>query len=311
MPNSREWSGLAGHYGSVGESVAWRVVFDYYYWDKLSESYEAVLSMGAGNLGSGLVGFRTIEGEHMTRAEGKTERINDWLQIEAIESEVGATCADIGRLAEETCRALARRFCYEESTPTLVSVLSADANVPWMPGRHGYCVDKYPYEKICVPHSALLDPKVFESVVTHEFAHVINLNLSKGRCPIWLDEAVAMVAEGGADKGVWRRFAQGQEPWLDTARLARAFLGNREDPVEHRKVWMAYQQSAVIGYYLRSLKGEGGLADLMTAFSNNSFLKEVIAKFTEGGQTDEALGEVYGTNAENLLRDALAWLQGL
>ncbi len=311
MPNAREWAGLAGHYGAAGESAAWRVVFEHYYWDKLEEAHNAALSLGAGNMGHSLIGLRMIEGEHMTRERGSINEVNDWLKIETIQDEMPIDHGVLQAQIKKSCDAIAKRFDYEHSAPTLVSVLAQESNVPWMPGRHGYCTDKYPYEKICVPHAAVHDPDVLDHVIVHEYTHVINHNLSKGRCPLWLDEALAMVAEGGIDKNAWHRFANGQLKWLPPDQLDHAYRGNREAESERRRVWMAYQQSGAIGHYLASLRGEKALAGLMRAYANNSFFQDIFARFSDNGLTDEALYEVYRTNTENLFRDSHSWLQSL
>jgi hypothetical protein len=90
--------------------------------------------------------------------------------------------------------------------------------------------------------------------------------------------------------------------------LDGAYYLNREDSREHRLVWLAYQQSAVIGYFLSSLKGERGLGDLMRAFANNSTLKDILLRFREDGATDEALKEVYGFGTRELFQKAHEWL---
>lgn len=311
MSSGRSWAGAGGRYGAAGESAAWRVVFENYYWDRLDEAHEGALALGAGTMGHGLVGYRMIEGEHMTRQSSETWQADDWLHIEAIANENPLGQERLTNDVRTACDAVARRFGYEHSSPTLVSVLAHDANVPWMPGRHGYCTDKYPYEKVCVPQRALNDYDELQHVIVHEYAHVINLNLSQGKCPLWLDEAVAMVAEGGVDRRAWSMMANGGAPWLEPHRHNAAFLKNREDPAGHQQVWFAYQQSAVIGHFLVSLKGESALSDLMRAFSNNSFFQDILARFKEGGLADEALAEVYRTNTDNLYRDSFQWLKRL
>ena len=90
--------------------------------------------------------------------------------------------------------------------------------------------------------------------------------------------------------------------------LDSAYFLNREDSREHRLVWLAYQQSAVIGYFLGSLKGERALGDLMRAFANNSTLKDILLRFREDGAIDEALNEVYGFGARELFQKAHQWL---
>lgn len=296
-------------YGAAGETVAWRAVYEHYYWDRLDDAYNSASALGAGNMGHGLVGFRMIEGEHMTRQRGSIEQVCEWLQVETIHDEVSQS--EIAQNILDSCNQIAERFAFDHGSPTLVSVLSKDSNVPWMPGRHGYCMDKYPYDKICIPNSALQSHEELDQVIAHEYAHVINLNLSSGKCPLWLDEALAMVAGGGVDRRAWKALVQNERLWLKPSQLSAAFLKNREDAEQREQVWFAYQQSAAIGFYLVSIKSERALSDLMRAFSNNSIIQDIVARFTEDGLTNEALHEVYGTNTDNLFRDSYQWLKGL
>jgi hypothetical protein len=336
----REWAGPTGRYGAAGESGAWKVAYEHYYWDRLSEAYSAVSELGAGSGGHGLVGFRMIEGEWITRERGVILPVNDWLTIEVIPQEVGSVSlgsprpdplprrrepadgeASAGSYQGETglpstlvesvvgaCDEVAARFGFEHGPPVLLSVLARESNVPWMPGRHGYCIDKHPYDKICVPSYALHDREDLEHVVQHEYAHVVSLNLSQGRCPLWLDEAVAMVAGGGIDRRAWRLLESGVAEWRDARDLDAAFRGDREDEGARQAVWLAYQQSAVIGHFLASLDGDAGLGRLLRGFSNNTLVQEILMRARGQSAADEALREVYGFGVRELFSEAKGWL---
>lgn len=308
MPRDRGGS----RYGAAGESAAWQAVLDHYYWDRIPEAYDSAIALGAGHGAAGLVTFRMIEGEYMTRERGAIEEVSDWLSVEAISDELPPG-EDVQRAIVsaivDACNQVAWRFGYEHGAPVLVSVLSREANVPWMPGRYGYCTDKYPYDKICIPHSSVTLPDDLEHVILHEYAHVVSLNLSEGKCPLWLDEAVAMVSGGGVDRRTWSRLADGREEWLSPEELDGAYRADREDREGHRTVWLAYQQSAVLGFYLASLKGESGLGDLMRGFSNNSTIRELLTRLRGLGPSDEALREVYGFDTQELFALSKDWLE--
>ncbi len=324
MARERSW---AARYGAAGESAAWGAVLEHYYWDRLDEAYLRAVELGAGSFGHGLVTFRMIEGEHMTRARGAITKVSEWLSVEWIPEEVNVLqssdfdylgCGGTARSFDDrriermvdACNQVAWRFGFEHGPPVLVSVLSRDSDVPWMPGRYGYCTDKYPYDKVCIPHRSLHDYDDLEHVVLHEYAHVASLNLSAGRCPLWLDEAMAMVSGGGVDRRAWRDLASGVEPWLGVEELDSAYHEDREDREGQRAVWMAYQQSSVLGYYLAEQKGEKSLGDLMRAMTNNTTMQELVIRFKGHGLTDEALGEVYGFGTRELFARAFDWLGG-
>ncbi|MEX2244159.1 MAG: hypothetical protein WD716_09980 [Fimbriimonadaceae bacterium] len=310
MRKQREWAGLTGRYGAAGESGAWKVVYDHYYQDRLKEAYHAAADLGAGTAAHGLVGFRMIEGEYITRQAGELHQATPWLSIETIEEESPEPIQSVASRVLRACDTVAERFGFEHGPPVMVSVLAKESNVPWMPGRFGYCIDKFPYDKICIPNSSLHDADDLQHVIAHEYAHVVTLNLSEGRCPLWLDEAVAMVAGGGASRGAWRAFASGREEWLPAHELNASYLRDREDSRERDVVWRAYLQSAVIGAYLASLKGERALGDLMRAFSNNTLLQDLMMRVRGNAPTDEALGEVYGLGTRALFEKSYSWLVG-
>ncbi|HXH60247.1 MAG TPA: hypothetical protein VNI20_02690 [Fimbriimonadaceae bacterium] len=309
MRRWRRRAGQTGRYGAAGEPAAWRAVYKDYYWDRLEQAFAGAKELGAGSRGHGLVGYRTIEGETMTRVNGEINDVNEWLKIEVIPGEMVEPLERLTERVIEGCDAVATRMGFEHGPETLLTVMAAEANVPWMPGRQGYCVDKYPYDKICIPHSSLRDHDDLQHVVHHEYAHVVNLNLSQGRCPLWLDEAVAMAIGGGADRRAWSALAKGSAQWLDPEVLDASFGRNREDEREWRIVWLGYQQSAVIGTYLAQEHGTRGLGRLMRGFANNSFLRDLLLSAKGLGQVDEALNEVYGFNTRTLFERSFEWLR--
>jgi hypothetical protein len=285
-------------------------VYDHYYWDRLAEAYAAVSELGAGSWGHGLVGYRMIEGEWTTRERGVVQQVAPWLQIEVIPEEQSEPIERLSERVIDACSAVASRFGFEHGPAVMVSALAAESNVPWMPGRHGYCIDKHPYEKICIPHYSLSDHDDLEHVIQHEYAHVVALNLSQGRCPMWLDEAVAMVAGGGVERRAWRLLSAGVAPWRDPLELDLAFRRNREDDAEREDVWLAYQQSAVIGFYLASLEGERTLSSLLRGLANNSFWSDLLLRLKGQSEVDEALREVYGIGEDELFVKSREWLVG-
>lgn len=309
MEKRRAWAGLASRYGAAGESHAWKHVFEHYYWDRLEQAHRAASELGAGAAASGLIGFRTIEGEYSTRQRSTLHEVNEWLTVEVIEEELPEPVQVLSKHIVSFCDIVAKRLGFEHGPSTLVTVLSKDSNVPWMPGRHGFCVDKYPYDKICIPNFSTHDHDDLKHVVQHEYAHVITLNLSNGQCPLWLDEAIAMVAGGGADRRIWAALASGRAQWLAFDRLSSSFLRNREDDHERQIVWHAYQQSAVIGFYLANLKGEQGLAALMRGYANNTLIKDFMMRVKGQEPTDEALREVYDIDTKQLFELAHSWLK--
>lgn len=299
MPNQpRNWSRNTAAYGSIGERVEWQNVLEHYYWDRLEEAFRTAEALGAGLGAQGLRLYRMVEAEYMTRVRGTRRQVADWLEIEVIPDEIELSNELIEGIAS-ACDAIADKLGWEHGPQTLVSVLSDEADAPWTLGRYGYMVDKHPLDKICIPLRAARDPDALHEVVAHEYAHVISLNLSQGRVPRWLDEAVAMSAETDR-KAPAQDFVDGKAPWLSPRELEIAFGREQNDS----GLWWAYQQSHVIGEFLIALAGSARLGDLLRGFANNSGWTELKMAITGQPHEDEALREVYGIGLRELFERA-------
>ncbi|HVL39047.1 MAG TPA: hypothetical protein VM328_06620 [Fimbriimonadaceae bacterium] len=304
-----DWTALSSRYGGAGESEAYRLVADLYDQDRVEEAFEQARALGVGTAGRGLTWYRLLEAEAITRQRATRHRINEWLEVEAIEAELPVEPLRLGQDLAAHAESVAARLQAAERPPVLVTIFSEEVDAPWTPNRQGFCEDKTPYAKICLPRSAVLDPYELPEAMRHEYAHVAVLVATADRCPRWLDEAVAMTMGGGADEREARDFARGAVEWLQPKELDQAFLEDREDPEGREEVWLAYQQSAWIGRYLVETAGQRGLAGLLAAFGNNSRWTDLKMLITGQEPADEALREVYGFGIDELFRRSLEWLR--
>jgi hypothetical protein len=284
----------ADAYGLIGERAEWNNVLEHYYWDRLEEAFRTAQTLGAGFGGGGIRLYRMVEAEHITRVRGQVVTVNDWLSIETIPDEV-SDVADLHQGVLTACDAVAQKLGWQHSAKTLVSVLADEVDAPWTLGRYGYMVDKYPFDKICIPWASTKDPQALREVVAHEYAHVIALNLSEGKVPRWLDEAIAMSVESSDERQDYA-FRSGQQPWLSPHDLEVAFGREQGD----RTLWWAYQQSAVIGRFLLGKSGSRRIGDLLRGFANNSTWTELKIAVIGQPHEDEALREVYGMSVREL-----------
>ena len=298
---------MGSRYGSVGEHGEWKNAVEHYHWDRLQQAFDLSLELGVGATGVYGRFFRQIEAEHVTRVHAMLYNPTDWLTLESILSETeGASGWE--QTVLQACDKIASRLGWQHGAPTMISVLAGESDAPWAVGRYGYCVDKFPYDKICVPQASLFNGQLSETV-THEYAHVITLNLSEGTVPRYLDEAVAMVAQGEPDYRVLRGFANEQIRWLPVEEINATYVQEMQAG-GGQQLWFAYQQSAAIGHYLVSLNGEAGLGDLLRAFSDNSTLTELRMRIVGQSPADEALQQVYGFGERELFERALRWTRG-
>jgi len=311
-PEGRQWAGklprygIASAYGGGPSGDLWKFAIDAYYWDQLEKALELASGLGV-TFGWQEWMFRLIEAEAVTRQVSDTIQVDPQVSLEHVPAQlhhISQVTADVAHATAD----VRRRFGWAEGANTLVSILAEETNAPWTVGRAGYMMDKYPYDKICLPRVSTHNPIEFQSVVRHEYAHVMVLNLSEAKAATWLHESVTMVAQDWMRTEDWGKFAHGTEHWLQPAALNAAFNDEHDPKLFHARS-LAYSQSSALGFYLKSIGGEPKIGDLLRGFADNTNWTEL--KMTLTGQTpaDEALREVYGFGEKELFDRALVWLR--
>ena len=295
--SGRSWAGLSRRYGSSGGWGAWKSVSDQYYEDRLEDAFEAALSLGSYPNGQNHL-YRMIEAESLARKDSQIVSLNNHVRMETPERWSDEDVKSVGHHVLEAIGEVQSRMGVLEAFPVLVSFLPEEVNAPWTPGRFGYMVDKVPFDKICLPTNLRGNRTELGSATRHEFAHVVNLNLSNGEVPHWLDEGIAMVMGDSRDSGFVHRIKSGELDWLGPEVLSDRFEGDRSSQAGLTSVRWAYGQSAELGYALVEMGGETKLADLMRGFANNSTWQELKMRVTGQGHDDEALREVYGVGVK-------------
>jgi len=299
-------------YGSVGDNGEWKAAIEEYHWDRLDSALQLAIALGVGVNGAYEGWYRTIEAEAITRQQASKDKLSDWLTLELIPHEVGhggLGHIQIQEIARDACEDVSRRFGFSGEPKTLITILAAETDAPWAVGRYGYMMDKYPYDKICVPLASTHMAHSFAEVVSHEFAHVLVLNATDGKAPKWLHEGVAMLAERSSDLRLRRAFASGEAAWLSPHALEITHSRNRQGEPDRERTWRAYQQSAWLARYLVSLKGEEGIGQLLKEFANSTIWSEIKMRLTNQSATDEALREIFGFGENELFAKALVWLR--
>ncbi len=295
MREPRPYAPLTSRYGSIGQSGEWHEAIEAYYWDKLPESFAIAEALGAGFGGGALRWYRMIEGEALTRQRAEIKELDDTLSIEHDPRDIELGDEHLHAI-QTAVRTVAGRLGWDFSMAVRTTILLAEVDAPWHGARFGYCVDKYPYDKICIPARAAYDPAHLYEVMAHEFTHVITLNLTQGRIPHWLDEGLAMLMENAPARPI------GQ--WQDPIALNAAFEADRRDDEGLARSSAAYSQSAQIVRYLHSIGGDAKLAELVRAFTNNNLWDEIKINLLGEPSVEEALHEVYGLGQKSLFEAA-------
>jgi hypothetical protein len=290
------------------ESLPWKHVLELYEWDRLEEAFQSAESAGMGYGGAYARWYRSLEAEYVTRVRGQRKKLNDWLEFEWVPEALGDRLAVLEATALSGCDEVASRLGWQHEAATLITILSEEADTPWATLPYGYCVDKYPYEKICLPHRLVGDLRQFKQAVVHEYAHVICLNLTLGRAPRWLEEAVSVLAEWNFDPEMLERFRRGSQQWLKPGVLEAVLEAYQEEATGAVTLWGAYQQAGWIGRYLTSLGDEKRLASLLREHRNESVRKNLWSLLRGSNRTDLALREIYGLSESQVFRNTLNWL---
>lgn len=285
--------------GYLGDTVDWKLITEFYYWDKVIEAYERSLEVGAIGGGATLGFYRLVEGEALTRQVSEITTVTPWLKLEA-QAQVSSGLAD---LAQEVCLEVAGRLGWNFEAQAMVSVLVPDADVPWHSARYGYCMDKYPYDKVCLPAVALEDEAHLRRVLAHEYAHVVTLNLTQNRAPHWVEEGISTLVEGPVAPGVRERFRRGESTWRDFRKVEAAFEAERRNGENREKIRDAYDQARLLMEYLYKAKGDAGLHMFLRAFTDNSVWDEMKIRLG-ADPADEALRQVYGLDQAELFEVA-------
>lgn len=290
------------------ESLPWKHVIELYEWDRLEEAFQRAEAAGMGYGGAYARWYRSLEAEYLTRVRGERKNLTNWLEFEWIPEELGDRVAELEAAVLSACDEVASRLGWQHEAATLLTILAEETDAPWATLPYGYCVDKFPYEKICLPYRLSRDVRLFKQAVIHEYAHVICLNLTLGRAPRWLEEAISVLAEWNFDRRMLHRFRTQEQKWLKPAALEAILEAYREEDTGAVTLWGAYQQAGWIGRYLASLGGEKRLAALLREHRNESVRKNLWSLLRGLNRTDLALREIYGLSEVQVFHKTLQWL---
>jgi hypothetical protein len=308
----------------------WTAAFKLDHQDKVSEAFALLRGAGLDQWGQYLKVYRMIEAEAITRGRARIEEASPWLTLEYIPYEVGDAAAAMRRMIGEACDTVARRLGVVHQHPARIAVMAEECDVPWATNPYGYCADKEPYAKVCVPVRLLDDPPEFMQTIAHEYAHVVSLSLSQGRAPRWLEEAVSVLAERSFDQGCWEDFVEDRVDWLPPGALELEFGFVRypdqadsgwNDPMllpegppvtpsdDAGAMYLAYQQAGFIGRYLLGLADESRVGRLLREIGSQSLWRGLSVALRFRSRTDDALRRVYGLGEQELFDRTLDWLR--
>jgi Flp pilus assembly protein TadD len=157
-------------------------------------------------------------------------------------------------------------------TPVVLYPAQEFQRVTHSPGWAGALYDG----RIKVPVGGLRrdDPELARTI-RHEYAHSLIIALSGGKCPVWLNEGVAMWAEDDRDgeRESWALGILQMQPAPTLARLETSFMRMRPEQAA-----AAYAQSYLAARHLVARYGDRSLQNLLAAFATSA---DTAAAFRE------------------------------
>jgi len=281
------------------------VVRELYFDDNLEAAWEQGLERGLSRLDMRF--YRLLEAEYLTRQRAQIMELRAGLTFEYNPHEHGLHLHHHSELIRNECEAVAARFGWDFREEARITVLIAEVDAPWHYHRAGYCIDKYPFEKICIPASSLHHEGELRHLIRHEFMHAITMNLCNGHEPVWLTEGLSVFVEGTGPTGYWRRFRDGGAEWRDPMYLSGGIKANRwGNSVE--AIREGYEQASIVVAHLHSLGGDAKLAELMNRIGDEGVRSNFFRSLLGRTRTDEALRAVFGLSESQAFAKARDWL---
>ena len=302
---SKSSKGLSRRFEIRGDHVDWQIAIAHYDSERLQEAYETALDIGMGSIGHYLTWFRTIEAEYLTTQRSEVKNVQTFLDLETIPEEISGQEDWIATVAMEAFHSVATRFGYRHESKVRVTVLGEETDAPWLHGRYGYCIAKVGFYKICVPRHLVGNRTELSRTLQHEYAHVVVGTLTQNRAPSWIEEAVAMLAEGDLTKDQLRPFATGEIEWRNPDELEADIreLGDSRDK------WEAYLQAGIIGMFLSRNFGDDSVAKMLRGFSAPSYWRELLSRIQGKYSDQSAIERTYRMSVDELFHRTREWVR--
>lgn len=184
---------------------------------------------------------------------------------------------------------LTAKYHVELTQPVLVEIFPQPADfavrtfgMPGVAGYLGVCFGNVVTANS--PASQDLNPANWESVLWHEFTHVVTLNLTHNRMPRWLSEGISVYEERQRDPTwgeqltpTYRQFMLGED-LTPVSQLSGAFI----KPKSARHVAFAYFQSSLVVEYLIDRFGFEALLAILRDLGAGVTINEALERHTEG-----------------------------
>jgi Tfp pilus assembly protein PilF len=200
--------------------------------------------------------------------------------------EVAAFGPRVLALLRRAQKELVQKYGVELARPTIVEIFADEKDfavrtfgLPDVPGFLGVC-----FGRVITANSPSTrnTPTNWESVLWHEYAHVITLQMTKNKMPRWLSEGISVYEEWQADPSwgmrldaKYRAMMLGDD-LVPVGKLSGAFLA----PKTPQHLQFAYLQSAVVVEYIINKYGIENVRRILTALREGVEINTALARYT-------------------------------
>lgn len=208
---------------------------------------------------------------------------------------------------------LAAKYGIELARPTYIEIFADQRDfavrtfgLPDVAGFLGVC-----FGRVVTANSPATSTSAtnWESVLWHEFCHVVTLQMTKNKMPRWLSEGISVYEERQVDPSWGMRIdARYREMILGddlvpVGRLSAAFL----TPKSPRHLQFAYLQSSLVVEYIVGRHGLDAIRGILAALRDGVEINAALEKFTGPLATLEQEFAAYAKEQAEALGRELDW----
>ena len=217
-------------------------------------------------------------------------------------------------LLERARATLCARYGMELTRPTLVEIFAEQKDFAvrtfGMPENHGYLgVCFGPVVTANSPASRPGHPFNWETMLWHEFCHVVTLQLTRNKMPRWLSEGISVYEERQADPAWGEQLTPRYREMLlgndltPVSKLSAAFLAPKSDV----HLQFAYYESSLLVQFLVERFGLEKLTAILHDLGEGMDINQAIEKRTAPMPNVEKDFAAYARQAAERLAPGLDW----
>ncbi|MGH7958310.1 MAG: peptidase MA family metallohydrolase, partial [Opitutaceae bacterium] len=238
---------------------------------------------------------------------------NDDFVIRMAAPEVAVYGPRVLSLLRKAKDVLTAKYGIELAKPTYVEIFADQRDfavrtfgLPDVAGFLGVCFGRVVTANSPASSSS---PTNWESVLWHEFCHVVTLQMTKNKMPRWLSEGISVYEERQANPSWgmridprYREMILGED-LVPVGKLSGAFL----TPKSSRHMQFAYLQSSLVVEYIIGQFGVEKLRAILADLREGTEINAALAKYTVPLETLETEFAAYAKEQANQLAPKLGW----